>query len=322
MKLRKIKTVEIIPSAPFQFDATFHKPDHFSSSDNQWRPGIRWQTWPWQGKNLGLKFINSGTLVKPRVKLDIYYHQPLENEFISSLVDEVCYRFNLYLDLSDFYKKFARDKVLAPIIKRWRGTRPGHPNSLYEYLIIGIVLQNTTVGRSIQMLKVLLENYGRLLEYDRKKLRCFWQEASLQHVTEANLRNLKLGYRAKSIKKIDDYFAQGLISEAKLRLTDRQTQKEALLKIYGVGPATVNYLLFDVFHHHDVFNYISPWEQKIYSKLFFDQDPEKPASVNKLLKYFDRFSPYRILAVHYIWWDLWWKRKNQSIPWLEKLIRL
>jgi hypothetical protein len=26
--------------------------------------------------------------------------------------------------------------------------------------------------------------------------------------------------------------------------------------------------------------------------------------------------------VHYIWEDLWWKRKNEHIEWLEKEIRL
>jgi hypothetical protein len=29
-----------------------------------------------------------------------------------------------------------------------------------------------------------------------------------------------------------------------------------------------------------------------------------------------------MLAVHYIWEDLFWKRKNEHIDWLEKLIRL
>ena len=45
-------------------------------------------------------------------------------------------------------------------------------------------------------------------------------------------------------------------------------------------------------------------------------------SVEKLLKHFERYKPYQQLAVHYIWEDLWWKRKNKNIPWLEKLIRI
>ena len=189
-------------------------------------------------------------------------------------------------------------------------------------LIIGIVLQNATVRRSIQMFKALLENYGTPLEFDGKKLWCFWKPGRLKNVSEEDLRALKVGYRAKAIKIIDDQFNNGLLDEVELRKKDRGTQMEELLKIYGVGPATVWYLLFDVFHHWDFFNHVSPWEQKIYSKLFFDKDPENPVPVEKILNHFEKFGDYKRLAVHYIWEDLWWKRKHENIPWLEKLIRV
>jgi len=322
MKIQKIKTVELHPTATFDFNSTFHKPDHFTSGDNYWEQGIRWQTWYWENITFGLKFEEAGTNNRPSIKLTIYAKNNVDENIITSLINEIRYRYNLDLDLTGFYKKFEADKILKPIIKRWRGMRPGHPSSLYEYLIIGIVLQNATVRRSIQMFKALLEKYGTLLEYDNKKLWCFWEPGRLKNVTEEELRALKVGYRAKSIKKIDDYFAEGLMNEMELRSKDRETQMEELLKLYGVGPATVWYLLFDVFHHWDFFNHISPWEQKIYSKLFFDQDPENPVSVDKLLRHFEKYGEYKQLAVHYIWEDLWWKRKNENIPWLEKLIRI
>lgn len=371
MKLKKVKSIELIPASPFNFDATFHKPDHFTSGDNFWKPGIRWQTMIWsskpdglkektrrveKGKQLGLKFKNAGAVGRPKVIVDIYCKERLSEEFTNSLIDEIKYRFNFDLDLKPFYKKFQKDKVLGPIIKKWAGLRPGHPSSLYEYLIIGIVLQNATVKRSVQMFQALLTNYGKLLEYNRKNLPRrfkaglwnFWEPGGLTKVTEDQLRALKVGYRAKSIKRIDGYFAKGLINEFDLRNKDRETQKEELLKLYGVGPATVWYLMFDVFHHWDFFEHISPWEQKIYSKVFFNRGPENPVSVKKLLKYIDKYGEYKHLAVHYIWEDLWWsreirrladqhdasrlsnlsiditrwKRENQRIDWLEKLIRL
>lgn len=322
MNLAKIKTLEIVPTAPFDFDSTFHKPDHFTSGDNFWEPGIRWQTWAWQGKCFGCTFQNRGSVTHPRLQIDIYANDVEDENNVSSLVDEIKYRYNLELDLSGFYQAFPEDEVLSPIIKRWQGMRPGHPSSLYEYLIIGIVLQNATVRRSIQMFGALLERFGTLLEFDGKCLWCFWEPGALQNVSEEELRSLKVGYRAKSIKKIDDYFVQGTVNELELRKQNRDTQMSELLKLYGVGPATVWYLLFDVFHHWDFFNHVSPWEQKIYSKLFFDQDPENPVEVKEILAYFEKFGAYKQLAVHYIWEDLWWKRKNESIPWLEKLIRV
>ena len=322
MKMKKIKAVVVIPTVPFDFDSTFHKPDHFTSGDNYWESGVRWQTWWWQGKCFGLKFEEKGKTNKPELMISVYGNINTDQSTLTSLIDEVKYRYNLVLDLSDFYRKFEKDKILGSIIKRWKGMRPGHPSSLYEYLIIGIVLQNATVKRSIQMFKALLEKYGTLLEFDGKKLWCFWPPGTLKKVSEDELRALKVGYRAKTIKKTDDYFAAGLMDEFILRGKNRKSQMDELLKLYGVGPATVWYLLFDVFHHWDFFNHISPWEQKIYSKLFFNKNPENPVPTDKLLKHFERFGDYKQLAVHYIWENLWWKRKNEHIPWLEKLIRV
>jgi hypothetical protein len=39
MKLTEVETLTIIPTAPFGFDPTFHKPAHFPSGDNCWEPG-------------------------------------------------------------------------------------------------------------------------------------------------------------------------------------------------------------------------------------------------------------------------------------------
>lgn len=322
MKLKLRKTANIKPVGPFAFDPTFHKPDHFASNDCYWESGIRWQTWNWKGKKLGIKFVGKGTVDNPLVEINIYAAGKLADDFIDSLIEEIKYLYNFDLDLADFYETFKKDKFLAPVLKKWRGMKPGHSSKLYEYLIIGIVLQNATVKRSVQMLQVLLENYGTLLEFDGKKLWCFWNPGGLGLASEEELRALKVGYRAKSIKKIDDCFASGQISEQELRKADRETQMKELLKLYGVGPATVWYILFDVFHHYDFFNHISPWEQKIYSKLFFDVNPENPVPVEKLMRYFERYGKYKQLAVHYIWEDLFWKRKNEHISWLEKEIRV
>lgn len=127
MKLNKIYVVEINPTSSFDFDSTFHKPDHFTSGDNYWEPGVRWQTWAWKGEKLGLKFENIGSKNNPRIILSIYAGEKMSDNLINSLMDEVKYRYNLDLDLTGFYKKFKNDNTLGPIFKKWEGMRPGHP---------------------------------------------------------------------------------------------------------------------------------------------------------------------------------------------------
>jgi len=316
-------TVELFPKAPFNFDATMHKPDHFPSADNQWEPGIRWQTMLWQGTPLGLKFEDQGKVNRPRVSLTVWSRAALDQEFLDGLTDEIIYRYNLQLDLTEFNQRFGDDPQLGPIIKKWRGMRPLNCSSLYEYLIIAIVLQNATVRRSVNMMQALFENYGTLLSYDDREFYCFWEPQVIHSASEQELRDLKVGYRAKSIKRVTEAFVKGEIDEFELRTRSREEQREALLGLYGIGLASVGYILFDVFHHLDELEHISPWEQKIYSKLFFGTEPDEPVPADELLDLFDgRFGKYKMLAVHYVWEDLFWKRKHEHVEWLEKLIRL
>ena len=195
--------------------------------------------------------------------------------------------------------------------------------TLYEYLVVAIVPQNATVRRSVNMMQALFERCGTLLSYDGKGLFCCWSPETLDGLTEADLRALKIGYRAKSIKRVSDAFARGEIDELRLRQQTADEQRSALLDLYGIGPASVGYILFDVFHHWDELSHISPWERRIYSKLFFDVDPASPVPVAQLLDLFERrFGEYQMLAVNYIWEDLFWRRKQGTVPWLEPLIRL
>jgi len=321
--LRAKQSIELVPTAPFNFDATLHKPDHFPAADTQWETGTRWQTMLWQGKPLGLRFENQGTVARPRIALSIWSARQLGSYFLSQLTDEIIYRYNLQLDLTEFYRRFKSHLTLGPVLRKWRGMRPLNYSSLYEYLIIAIVLQNATVRRSVNMMQALLENYGALLSFDGQKLYCFWEPQVIDAVTEQELRALKVGYRAKSIKRVTSTFVDKDIDEFELRSKSREEQRQALLGLYGIGPASVGYILSDVFHHMNELEYISPWEQKIYSKLFFGTDPDTLIPVEQLLAYFnEQFGKYRMLAVHYFWEDLFWKRKNEHIEWLEKLIRL
>lgn len=314
--------LHLAPTAPFHFDATVHKPDHFPSPDNAWSPGVRWQTMRWRGVPLGLKLQDAGTIDAPQVDVHVYAASDLDAAYLTALSEEIVYRYNLALDLAPFYEQSQNDPQLAPVIERWRGMRPASPGSLYEYLVIAIVLQNAVVRRSIQMMRALLEAYGTLLTFDGQVLYAFWAPQELGGVTEDALRQLKVGYRAKSILSVTQAFGEDQIDEYALRAAPPEMRRASLLDLYGIGPASVGYILFDVFHQWDELNHISPWEQQIYSKLFFDRDPADPVPVEQLLQALDeRFGAWKMLAVHYLWEDLFWSNARQPIPWLQELIR-
>jgi 3-methyladenine DNA glycosylase/8-oxoguanine DNA glycosylase len=276
----------------------------------------------WRGVPLGLKLQDAGSVDAPGVDVHVYAASDLDAAYLTALSDEIVYRYNLALDLAPFYEQGRGDPQLAPAIDRWCGMRPASPGSLYEYLIVAIVLQNAVIRRSIQMMQALLETYGTLLAFDGQALYAFWTPQELSGVTEDALRELKVGYRAGSILRVTEAFAEGQVDEFALRAAPRELRRAALLDLYGIGPASVGYILFDVFHQWDELNHISPWEQRIYSKLFFDRDPADPVPVEQLLQVLDeRFGVWKMLAVHYLWEDLFWSSARDPIPWLQELIR-
>lgn len=323
MKLEHRRSFTLKVDAPFNFDATFHNPSYFPTTDTKWRPGVLWQSMLWHGRPLGLKFESRGTVDAPAIRFSIWSQGALADDFYRGLLPEIRYRANLDLDLAEFTARFKRDPILAPVLRKWRGMRPCSLASLYEYLIIAIVLQNCTVRRSVTMMQALFERYGRQLEYNGKRLSCFWRPEKLKQVEEEELRGLKVGYRAKSILRVTRAFVDRQIDEAMLRAQPYAEQRAALLNLYGVGPASVGYILSDVLHHYDRLAHISPWEQKIYGKLFLDCEPENPPPVDDLIAFLEkRYGEWKMLAVSYVWADLWWRRKTEQVDWLEKLIRL
>jgi hypothetical protein len=73
----------------------------------------------------------------------------------------------------------------------------------------------------------------------------------------------------------------------------------------------------------ELLKHISPWEQKIYTRLVFERDYETELiPVQEMLAYFEQWGKWKGLAIHYVWEDGWWRRRNEHIPWLEQLIRL
>lgn len=323
MDLKLKETLEIIPTTPFHFDSTFYKPGHFPSNDWKWEPRERWQTMLWKGEKLGLIYEDASTSLKPKVRVKIFSKKVLQGDFLEDLKQEIIWRFNLDLDLTGFYKDVDKDPLLSPIIKKFSGLRPMHYGSLYEYLIIDIMLQNTVVKRSVSMLQSLFEKYGTLLKYDNQKFWCYWEPQVLAKADEQELRDLKVGYRAKFLIRVSGPFAKGEIDELELRNKSKEEQEKILISLYGIGPASVGYIMFDALHHWDYLRNISPWEQKIYSHIFFDRDHEKElVPVETMLRRFEKWGKWKALAVHYVWEDIWWKRRNNHIPWLEELIRL
>lgn len=308
------------PAAPFDFATTVRKPSNFSTQCVASAPGQYWQTMRWQDRMLGVRMTDVSTPASPEVAVTVFSDEALPRRFVDELATELRWRFDLDADLTEFCRRFSDDPLLAGPVSRWAGMRVSSPYSLYEFLVVTTVLQNTTVRRSAAMLQALFENYGATVGFDDRELFAFWPPSALSLAGEQELRALKVGYRAKTLARVADVFARGEIDEYRIRRLDREAAQRELLRLYGVGPASVWYIMFSLFHHYDAFDVISPWEQRIYSRLLFDD--ELVPSERILREVRERWGAWRMLAALYIFEDLFWRHTEEPIPWLAALIRV
>jgi len=316
MTLKNNKSLFITPTSPFHFDGTFHKPSHFPDRLSDWEKGKYWQTIRVGRKIFGLKIEDK----KPKLKVTIFYNGKISGDEIAFIKQELIWRFDLDKDLKEFNKLAKKDKKFYPVFKKWMGMRNSSAHDLYGLLVISIFLQNATVRRTVQMMEAMLKKYGTKIKFDDREIYTLWLPEKLEKASEQELRDLKIGYRAKFIKKLSHDFVEGKIDEQNLRKVDKDEAQDELKKLYGVGPETSRILLFEALHHTDVFDHVSPWQQKIYSRLFYNKPLVSAKKIRDDIK--KRYGKYAMLAVHYIWEDIFWKRKHKHIQWLEKEIRL
>ncbi|MEK6887979.1 MAG: hypothetical protein AABX14_03485 [Candidatus Aenigmatarchaeota archaeon] len=317
---RKI-SVTIYPKAPFNFDGTVYVPQHFSTPDFEWKNGVLWQSMNFNRTIYGLKMENGGTTAKPKIKLIVYSNKEVSKEDLLAIKNELNWRYGLDEDLAEFFDKFKNDKFLKPVFVKRRGMRSSCMNSLYELLMISIVLQNATVRRTVQMMNNLLEKYGKRVRFDNKELAVYWNPSDLHDVTEPELRALKVGYRDKMIKLISKSFSKNDIDEFGLRKMPAEDAKNEITKLYGVGPATAQIILAEYLRRHDIFELKGrAWEQKILSRILFNKKLVPAEKITEELE--KRYGNWKGLAYYYIFTNLFWEHKEENIEWLEKEIRL
>ena len=315
------KHIFLQPIPPFDFNSTVYVPHYFPTPDFDWDQGVMWQTLSLGKRRVGLRLENKGSVDNPKIRLTVYSKRKIASIRMEKIVDELSWRYGLNEDISEFFETFANDRFLRPIFKRRKGMKANCANSLYELLIIAIVLQNATVKRTVQMMNNLFSAYGSKLSFDGKELYAYWNPEDLNEVEEDELRSLKVGYRARMIKRVSEVFAHREIDELKLRRMSTENAEKELLSLYGVGPATAQIVLGGYLRRYDTFDLKGKfWEQKILSRIMFSK---KLVPVNEITDEFNKtYGKWRGLAFHYIFTDLFWRHREKKIQWLEKEIRM
>jgi 3-methyladenine DNA glycosylase/8-oxoguanine DNA glycosylase len=234
--------------------------------------------------------------ISKAILADIYSNSPLDEIALDSMKCRLVHAYGLEEPQHAFARLAQSDPVLKPVWKRMRGMRISCPESLFEIAIISLLLQNTTIKRSTQMLSNLLAFYGKRVMCDGHVLFAFFTPEEIKDISEETFRrDCRLGYRAKYIVRFAEYFSRHQINAQDC--TNASKLRETLEQIHGVGPYTSNVIASHALRDPSAIPY-DVWNRRIYSKMLFGTEDVAINILDKEMR--DRYGEYAGLAALYL----------------------
>ena len=185
--------------------------------------------------------------------------------FFCSDMEFICY-WVPYFDIDVDYGKYIqtvnpRDSYLNAAVQCGSGIRILHQD-LWEMIITFIISQQKTIPAIRALVEALSEKYGTRYELSSGYYYAFPTPEELNHASLDELLALKLGYRAKYIKRTCEDVCSGKMDLDRLRGLNYSDSMEALLSCYGIGVKVANCICLFGLHHIDAFP-VDTWIKKI-----------------------------------------------------------
>jgi len=282
--------IQLSVRAPFNFRYTFWKPSHFETHLEAHSKAVTWRTFRLAEKCIGVRFQQNSRGVIAVLFADCR----LTTEDRNRLSRRIDVAYGLSEDLRQFSKLARADSATASAARFLRGMRMSCPESLFEISIISLLLQNTTISRTTQMMHNILVHHGIPVTFDGVSLFAFPSPAELAAVTEQTLRlHCRLGYRAKYLPAFATFFKD--IDDEVLRACGPVRVAELLQKVKGVGPYTAGVIASHSMRDFSALS-LDVWNTPIASTALFGR-PEVGQSVVRrtLTKRFSQFSGLALL---------------------------
>jgi len=166
----------------------------------------------------------------------------LEWESTTDAVPILTHLLRLDDDLNAILAATPDDPLLARAYETYRGMRLVRAPP-FPCLISFICSAQMRVSRIHGMQTALAREYGDTLSVDGRTYHAFPTPAQLAVRTEADLRDLKLGYRAPYVRRTAEMVAEGETDPATARGRDYEAAREYLTRFVGVGDKVADCVL-------------------------------------------------------------------------------
>lgn len=183
-----------------------------------------------KGHLLSIKRLNS-TLELCSSTLSKFLMQKLVSDY-----------FRLDDDLEDIYLYIDTDERIHSAIEEYRGLRIIRQDP-WECLVSFICSANSNIPRISTNMNSLAKTYGDRLLLNGFEGYSFPSPTTLAEISESQLRDLKLGFRAKYVSQAAKIIASENLSLEHLRELGYNEAKELLTSIPGVGEKVADCVL-------------------------------------------------------------------------------
>ena len=174
-----------------------------------------------------------------------------------------------YFDLETDYDAYSRaidpmDDYLSKAAAFGNGIRILNQD-LWEMIITFIISQQKTIPAIRALVEALSEKYGTRYKIPPTVSGYYYAFPTPEELNRASLDDLlalKLGYRAKYIKRTCEDICSGKLDLDRLRGMNYADSMEALLSCYGIGVKVANCICLFGLHHIGAFP-VDTWIKKI-----------------------------------------------------------
>lgn len=201
-----------------------------------------------------------------------------------------------YFDMTTDYnaikeKIISADKRLKTAVYNKPGIRI-LKQDFFEVLISFIISQNNHIPRIKQIINTISERYGEsVITPDGQIKYIFPGIDKLIDVSEDELRDCKVGFRAPYICEAVRMVYSGEINEDSLRSMNVVSAREKLMSIKGVGEKVANCVLLFGLAFTDVFP-VDVWMKRIMETMYFEEDTKKNIIESKAYEIFGEYAGY------------------------------
>ena len=167
----------------------------------------------------------------------------------------------------------ADERLLEPVT-----AKPGIRilnQDFFETLISFIISQNKQIPHIKQIVHTISRRYGEeIITGDGRSVYTFPTAGVLNAVSEDELRECKVGFRAPYIKDAVRRVISGELCEEELKALPVQEAREKLMSIKGVGEKVSNCVLLFGLGRRDSFP-VDVWMKRIMEYMYFHEDTKK-----------------------------------------------